>query len=188
MRRAVPNLVQRMLEGDSASFHDILDLYSGDVLRLCCALLWDDEEAKDVLQEAMFRLVRSVKRGRFRESDGSIKGFLMITARNLCVDRLKKRVDLRSLEEDESSTPTALCETHTPDRAADENRLRLVFDHALGELTDAQRAVLVLRDLKGENHRDIAEALHISVDSAKALLYRARRKMRFLLKPYMDQS
>ncbi len=187
MKRASSDLIERVLAGDPASFQTILDWYSDDVLRLAYALLRDEEEAKDVLQEAMFSLVKVLERQRFRESDGSIKGFLLTSTRNLCLNRLRRRPEFRSVDESNSPVPVRLQEQHTPDVAADENRLRSAFDNALAQLTELQRAALVLRELNGESHQEIAEALGTSPECIKALLYRARKKMRVLLKPYVRE-
>ena len=136
MKHASSDLIERMLTGDPASFETILDWYSDDILRLAYALLRDEEEAKDVLQEAMFSLAEVFGQERFRQPGGSIKGFLLRSARNLCLNRLRRRPEFRSVDESESSFPVRLQEKHTPDVAADENRLRSAFDNALSQLTE----------------------------------------------------
>ncbi|MFH1743822.1 MAG: RNA polymerase sigma factor [bacterium] len=178
---APSDLVLRMLRGDRTSFDDIVARYSGDVLRLCKLLLMDTEEAKDVFQEAMLRLVRLVKKNRFRSRNGSIKGFLMTTARNLCIDRLKQRADFRSIDEDDVFLDTALHDFRTPDRVTDETRFKFAFQNALVQLPDAQRTVLVLHEVSGESHKQIAARLNISGECVRSHLYLARRRLRLLL-------
>ncbi len=186
MNAASSDLTRRMLQGDRTSFDDIVSWYSADILRLCYALLWDRDEAEDVLQEAMLRLVRMVKERRFRGSNGSVKGFLMTAARNCCIDRLRRKREFCSIEEDEPFTHTQLRETFTPDIAADESRFQCAFEEALSHLTDAQRTVLVLYELNGESQQAIAKSLNVSVDCVKTHLCRARRKLRVLLEPYRE--
>ncbi|MFH1738743.1 MAG: RNA polymerase sigma factor [bacterium] len=186
MKAAPSDLTRRMLRGDRTSFDDVVSWYSGDILCLCYALLWDRDEAQDVLQEAMLRLVRMVKERRFRGSNGSVKGFLMTAARNCCIDRLRRKREFRSIDEDDPFTPPQLRETFTPDIAADESRFQCAFEQALSHLTDAQRTVLVLHELNGESQQAIAKSLNISVDSVKIRLCRARRKLRILLEPYRE--
>ncbi|MFH1738244.1 MAG: RNA polymerase sigma factor [bacterium] len=188
MAHAPSNLVQRMLEGDRTCFDDIIRLYSGDVFRLSYSLLWNKEEAEDVLQEAMLRLVRSIKNGRFRGENGSIKGFLVTSARNLCIDRLRKRSLHYSRREEVRSFDETLREPRMPDEEAHEAHVRSAFEDALQHLTDTQRTVLVLHDLNEESFEKIADALHLSVNGVRTHLCRARRKMRLLLAPFVDES
>ena len=189
MKDGPTGLIKRMLQGDPACFDDITAWYADDVLRLCYGLLWDRQEAEDTFQEVLLRLIQTVKKGRFRKSNGSIKGFLMQTARNLCIDQLRKRVDFRSIDDTEIQRHSHMRTFHSPDRALDEDRFQTAFEESLAKLSDAQRTILVLSELNGESHQVIAAALNLSTDCVKTHLYRARKKMRILLEPYLlDQS
>lgn len=186
MNRRASDFVTRMLRGDQTTYEEIISSYAEEVLRLCYGLLWDQEEARDVLQESMLRLVRSVKAGRFRSVNGSIKGFLMTTARNLCIDRLRARVDFRGIDEDRVACDPAVFDRRTPDRAADAERFQAAFQIALGRLTPMQRAVWVLFEMNGESYREIADALDLSLDGVRSYLHRARRNMRIWLEPFEE--
>jgi RNA polymerase sigma-70 factor (ECF subfamily) len=177
-------LIERMLAGDATSFDDIVRWYAGDVLRLGYLLLHDPEEARDVLQESLIRLVRLVKEGRFRTQNGSIKGFLLVTARNLCLDRLKRKITTFEVDEELMEVPERLIERTTPDRVADQERFQDAFEQALMALSDLERTVLVLHEVHGENNQSIAAELHLTVNAVTTHLCRARRKLRMILEPY----
>ncbi|MFB3788512.1 MAG: RNA polymerase sigma factor [bacterium] len=183
MEQPPVHLEQRLLAGDPASFDDIVAWYAGDVLRLACLLLKNHEEAQDVLQEALIRLARVVKAGQFRARNGSIKGFLLTAARNLCIDRLKSRVWFQSLEE-APDPPSSQLDHLTPDRVMDEMRFQQAFEQALHRLTDTQRTILVLRDLQGESYVEIARSLNLTVNAVTTHLCRARRTLRRWLAPF----
>ncbi|MFH1739687.1 MAG: RNA polymerase sigma factor [bacterium] len=187
MKRETSGLIERMLEGDRTSFDDIVAWYSADVLRLCCLLLREPEEARDVAQESYLRLVELVKKKKFRTRNGSIKGFLITTARNLCIDRLKKRIHFCSVDEEHEISDTRFVDTYSPDAAMEETRLRSAFEKALTHLNDAQRAILILHELNGESQQNIANELKLSLNAVRTQLCRARRKMRILLTPYVGQ-
>ncbi len=178
-------LAERMMRGDRSCYEEIVALYADDVYRLCYVLLWNREEAQDVLQEALLRLVRLVQQGRFRTADGSIRGFLMTAAKNLCLNRLRSRVNFYELEAVEPVSVEA-ADTMTPDRVADAARFAAEFDNALGRLPALQRAAWVLFAMNGESYADIAKALNVSVSNVRISLHRARRKMRLFLEQYED--
>lgn len=168
-------LIDRMLDGDRTSFNDIVAWYAGDVLRLCIMLLRRREDAEDVLQESMLRLVKQVKAGRFRKQNGSIKGFLLQTARNLCIDKLRKKSGFLTSTDDYIIEKISVHESDTPAQATDAKRLEDEFQKALGQLNDSQRTVFVLHELNGEPYKQIAQSLDISVEAVRKHMFRARK-------------
>ena len=57
------------------------------------------------------------------------------------------------------------------------------IEHALATLSTNPRCVIVMHDIEGYTHEDIADALGIAVGTSKAHLHHARRKLRALLDP-----
>lgn len=180
------DLLVRLKAGDAAIYDDIIDDCAPDVMRLCYLLLRDADEARDVLQESLVRLVRTVQEGKLRSGNGSIKGFLMTTARNLCLDRLKKWHRFTSIDDQNEQTPFPLIDRISPDRQTDYQRFEDALEKALEHLTTQERAILVLHEISGETNQSIAESLHLSVNAVTTHLCRARRKLRKLLEPYKD--
>lgn len=180
MKHSGPDLIRRIQNGDPSGFDDVIAWYADDVLRLSVLILRDPDEAEDVLQESILKLVRLVREKKLRESNGSIKGFLVRCARNLCIDRLRKAKRLSSFDE-EAHADVHVQDRNTPDRAMESARLQTAFDEALAQLSDTQRTILVLRELNGESYDEIARALHVSVECVRKSLYRARRRLRTLL-------
>lgn len=188
MKHDTARLVERMKRGDPASFQDILDWYADDVLRMCYFLLWDEEEAKDLLQETMMRFIHRIKSKPFHAHNGSVKAYLLTCARNLCIDRLRKRKHFFYSLQDIPTENWHQPENYTPAHAMEDSRFEKSFLLALHELTDAERTVLVLFDVEGNSHPEIKEHLGIGISHSKILLHRARRKLRTKLKPYNDQG
>jgi RNA polymerase sigma-70 factor (ECF subfamily) len=58
---------------------------------------------------------------------------------------------------------------------------------ALGELPAAQRGVIVMHDVEGFTHQEIAEALGITVSSSKVRLFRARARLRIALADFAEE-
>lgn len=187
MNRELSTLIERLQQGESASFDDVVAWYSGDVLRLCYLMLWNREEALDTLQDTLLRFIQRVKNGQFAGRNGSVKGFLLICARNLCIDRLRKRkrflLSLDETSEDYEDHQTI----PTPGRVAEESQFQDAFEQALSHLNDSQRAILVLFDIQGDSYAEIAQNLNISIVKVKSDLHRARRKLRQLLEPFGEE-
>lgn len=180
-------LTARMLVGDRTSFESVAALYADDVFRLSYSLLWNREEAEDVVQETFLTFVRHVRDGLFRQNNGSIKGFLLTVARNQCIDRLRKKSrfierldDIRALDELRRGS-------NTPDAVAHHRDVEAAFQSGLAQLTDLQRTILVLHDLNEEPSETIAADLGLSAINVRTHLCRARKRMRTILEPYRDE-
>ena len=178
-------LINRMMAGDRDCFHEIVQLYSEDVMRLSYSLLWNEEEAKDVLQETMLKLVTCLKNGKLRTNNGSIKGFLMTTSRNMCIDRLRRKNDfIHEINSDNVTSPT---NSNIPEQIIliNEDQIKTQFQKSLKNLSPLQRTVLVMHDVHDEKLKQISHELNITENSAKVHLHHARKKMRQYLAPFM---
>ena len=184
MKHPEPGPIQRIQNGDASVFDDVVTWYAEDVLRLCTLILRDRHEAEDVLQESILRLVRLAREGKLRDANGSIKGFLLRCARNLCIDRLRRAKRLSPIEEDATSGGVHMQTIDPPDIAMETSRLQSAFDEALARLPGMQRTILVLKELNGESYGEIAQALDISIECVRKSLYRSRQKLRETLAPY----
>ena len=136
-------------------------------------LLRDAEEAKDVTQEALVRLwehrdtVPDTARAR---------AWTLRTAHNLSMDRLRLRsARPRAAEEVLQSLPT---EQADPERRASGRESVRALEAALGQLGEAERAVVLMREVHGLTYDDIAEALGLPLGTVKARLHRGRERLR----------
>jgi RNA polymerase sigma-70 factor (ECF subfamily) len=186
MNASNDSLIQRLIAGSASAFDDVVAWYCDDVLRLCYFLLRDKHEAEDVVQEAMLRLVQKIKTKGLRAQNGSIQGFLTRCARNLCIDRLRKSKRMRNIQYENEDYNEWLSHSNTPDKHTEHTRLQTAFDHALNQLPEQHRIILVLFELNGESYKEIAATLNISVETVKKNLYRARKIIREELAPYRD--
>jgi RNA polymerase sigma-70 factor, ECF subfamily len=132
--------------------------------------LQDGAAAADVAQETLFRAWSH--RDRFTEPT-QVRPWLWRVAHNLCIDaiRLRRRMVPSDTLPDEPSTDR----TAEPGRRLElEDERRSVRD-ALNELSPRHRELLVRRELDGEAYEDLAAEMGVSVEGARAVLFRARR-------------
>jgi len=92
-----------------------------------------------------------------------------------------KKHRARPLSEVEDITPLPDTSLDRPDDAVLAGELRERLQEAVSDLAPAYRSVVVLKDIYGLSHEEIAESLGISVTACKVRLFRARRRLREVL-------
>lgn len=135
----------------------------------CTRFLHDDAAAADVAQEALFRAWS--RRDAFAGSD-QVRPWLWRVARNLCVDTIRLRQ--RTLPSDVLPDRPA-GESADPTRPIEVDEDRRTVRAALDELSERHREMLVRRDVYGMGYEDLADELGVSVEGARAVVFRARR-------------
>lgn len=137
-------------------------------------LLRDREEARDVTQEALVRLWEH----RAAVADpAAAKPWLLRTAHNLCIDRLRQRRARGTASLDDVAEPAA-DPGWSPDRPADARALRTEVERALGRIPPRDRALLLLREVHGHSYEELAALVNAPVGTLKSLLHRARARLR----------
>lgn len=137
--------------------------------------LGDMELAADVAQEAFIQLWRF--EGEF-ESVEKVKGFLYTTARNLALNQLKHlRIVGEHIKFQEKET-----DLFFRNEVIEEETYQLVHK-AVNQLAEQSRKIILL-SLQGYSNQEIAEQLHISVNSVRTLKQNAYKKLRGMLKDH----
>lgn len=173
-------LVAAAQDGDSEAFSALVRRTHADTYTLARRLVSDEEDARDVVQEAYLRAYRSL--GRFR-GDAQFTTWLYRITANCASTHLGKRRRHRHDELDEEVDVPDATPDHDPALAADALLLRSHLEAAIADLPPRLRAVVVLRDIYDLSHADIADQLGISESAAKVRLHRARRRLRTTVFP-----
>jgi RNA polymerase sigma-70 factor, ECF subfamily len=174
-------LVASARTGDRSAFDELVKATYADMYTLAYRLTGNEEDARDVVQDAYLRAYRGIKR--FRGDARFTTWMYRITA-NCASTQMTKRARTRHDELDDDFDLIDLEPDHDP-----EQRAELAFDRdriarALEELPPRLRAVIVLRDVYDLPHESIAAELGITEAAAKVRLHRARRKLRERLFPH----
>ena len=175
-------LVARAREGDREAFDELVRLTHADTYTLAYRLVGNEEDARDVVQEAYLRAYRGL--GKFRGDARFTTWMYRITA-NCASTHLGRRRRHRheELPEDVDVAVADMDATRDPQAQADASALRDRLSAAIEELPPTLRAVVVLRDVYDLSHEAIAAELGISESAAKVRLHRARRRLREQLFP-----
>jgi RNA polymerase sigma factor (sigma-70 family) len=160
-------LVAQIRRGSEAAFEVVFERYAPPVLSFCRHMLGSLEEAEDAVQHTFAAAYGDLQRGGDREI--TLKPWLFTIARNRCVSVLRARREL-PLEQPEAAT------AHLAEQIEQRAELRqLVAD--VRELPDEQRSALLLAEVGGLAHIEIASVLDCEVPRVKALVYRARSSL-----------
>jgi RNA polymerase sigma factor (sigma-70 family) len=156
-------LAREVAKGNEAAFEVVYDRHHRGLLSFCRHLLGSTEEAEDALQQTFVSAYSHLTE---THSDVRLKPWLYTIARNRCISMIRARHD-QPAEDVEPSTDGL--HEQVQQRA---DLRRLLAD--LQRLPVDQRSALVLSELKGMSHRDVAEVLGCDTRKVKALVFQAR--------------
>ena len=155
--------------GSERAFAALYERYHQPLYRYCRSILRDDSDAQDALQSALASALAALQRG---PRDAPVRPWLFRIAHNEAVSLLRRRRPTVELS-DADERPAQSVE----DRAGERERLRLLVAD-LGELPECQRGALLMRELSGLSHKEIALALHTSLGATKQAIFEARRALK----------
>ncbi len=168
-------LVEAVRGGDREAFSELVSHYQRVAYSVAFSVTGTHEEAQDAAQEAFVVALERLDECRQPERFGG--WFLTIVrTRALNLDRRERLRDTEALPRGLAS------EVPSPEDWAERVELRSRLSEAVGELSNAQREIVLLHDLHGWKGREVAEHLGIAHGTVRAQLHAARRKLRGILR------
>lgn len=166
-------LVRRAREGDRSAFEALYRAEVGRVYAVCLRMCRDRAQAEVLTQDTFVRAWRSLDQ--FRE-ESAFSTWLFRIAVNVVrmSHRSEGRRKARITSTDEPMSEYARAVRPRNDAAID-------LEVAIAELSPRAREVLVLHDIEGYTHDEIAEMLDMAPGTSKAHLHRARMLLREML-------
>jgi RNA polymerase sigma-70 factor, ECF subfamily len=172
-------LVQGVLEGETALFELLMRRYNQRIFRICRSILRDDTEAEDVAQEAY---VRAYEHLRQFEGRAQFSTWLSRIAVNEALQRLKQRRRKEEIdampEEQRDARKELSSRMPDPETKSAANETRSLLERCIDALPDNYREVFVLRDVEEMSTADAAATLNITEENVKTRLHRARALLR----------
>jgi len=168
------DLVRRARRGEELAFSLLVERYQRPAYAVALSVTGRHEDAEDAAQESF--LVALARLGECRSPE-RFGGWLMTIVRN----RSKNLVRREALRDMDQVPPSARSRTPGPDRAAETAELRTLLEEALMRLPEVQRQVVLLHDVEGWKHREIAERLDLPSGTVRSHLHFARKALRATL-------
>jgi RNA polymerase sigma-70 factor (ECF subfamily) len=169
------------INGDPKAFESLYSLHKRRIYSLCLRMVNNPAEAEDLAQEAFMQLFRKIST--FRGEAAFSTWFHRLTVNIVLMHLRKKGLDEISLDqepaEDEQDFPKR-------EYGGDDLNLRgavdrITLDKAIADLPKGYRTILVLHDVEGYEHNEIADMIGCSIGNSKSQLFKARLKLRSLL-------
>jgi len=175
-------LLTRAGEGDQAAFLELYDRHRQPIFRFAYRLLGEVDIAEDVTHDCFLSLIR--KPQNFRPERASLRTYLFAAARNLALKYFRDAGRETGL--DDMTEEPQLSSRQEPLRKLLDEELAAEVRRAVFSLSPLQREALVLFEYEGLSLNEIAEITGADVGAVKGRLYRARERLKSILRPYLS--
>jgi RNA polymerase sigma-70 factor (ECF subfamily) len=178
-------------DGDSEAFHDLVERHSRAVYRLAYRMTGTPQDAEDVVQETFLRAYKQL--GRF-ESRANFGTWVHRIAVNCSIDLIRSRprreaaLDLPDLEQFSATSERTDTSGATPERLMLSTEVQERISSAMTGLSAMERAAFMLRHFEGHSIEEISQSLGLKTNATKHSIFRAVRKMRVALEPFVADA
>ena len=174
------DLISRAKSGDDKAFEEIIQMYQKKICTTISYMIKDKDSVEDVAQEVFIKVYSNLKK--FNEQSSLFTWIYRITM-NACYDEIKREKKIsffRNYVEEDGEEEEI--EREDPSQDVHEivesrlNRAKLIA--TLKRLPKEQRALIVLRDIRGFSYWEIADMLKLKLGTVKSQISRARQKLK----------
>jgi RNA polymerase sigma-70 factor (ECF subfamily) len=185
-------LVRDARQGNLTAYDELVKRYQERIYATLYHMTSNHEDANDLAQESFikaFQALKSFKGG------SSFYTWLYRIAVNKTINFLKQRknrthISLNNIDFNAEHDPDliALISEQTPRRAAGLTELQEKLNEALMKLSESHRLVVVMHDVQGLSHEEIAEAMDCNVGTVRSRLFYARQQLQGFLADYLKPT
>jgi RNA polymerase sigma-70 factor (ECF subfamily) len=181
-------LVRRVQSGDASAFDQLIDRYKSRLYGVIYNMLSNHEDAADLSQEVFLKAFKSIHKFR---SDSNFYTWLYRIGINTGLNFIKKRKEAPlslnpwNPEAEEEQVLKELASPESVRGTLDSDEIREKLNEALQKLSEEHRTVVVLHDIEGMRHQEIAKVLGCSEATARSRLFYAHQQLQGLLANYL---
>jgi RNA polymerase sigma-70 factor (ECF subfamily) len=175
-------------DGNSEAFRALVEDHSRAVYRLAHRMTGNPSDAEDVVQETFLRAYRQLSRFESRANFGT---WIHRIAVNCSIDLIRARPRRESGQEADdldrigAAPITSKAVEASPERLMLSTEVQQRIGRAMSALSEMERAAFVLRHFEGHSIDEISAALGLKANAAKHSIFRAVKKMRVALEPFV---
>ena len=190
-------LVERAQLGDLPAFEALVERHEDRLYRLAVRLLRNDDDAREVLQEAFLSAWQKLGDFAGRAQFGSWIYRVTLNAALMLLRTRRRRPTVSAEDVAEGTLDEALARgqdqgtndwIRRPDEQLQSDELKQHIQLAMDQLPEILRVVFVLRDVEDLSTEETADALGITVQAVKTRLHRARLALRAAISEYFGKN
>ena len=173
-------LVDHLKKGDAKALDELYRRHREAAYGIAYRLVGNREDALEVVQESFIHVMRGIQTFR---GQSSFRTWLYRIVTHAALDYRRWRA-LRvadSLDSDTSTEPVAQASDRSPQEAAADRDLGAAIDKALSNISEKNRAALILFAIEGMPYKEVADVLGISIGTVMSRIFNARQRLRELL-------
>ena len=182
------DLVKRARRGDLAAYDELVQRYQRRIYATIYHMTANHEDANDLAQDSFIKAFQALKSFR---GGSSFYTWIYRIAVNKTINFLKQRKNkhhfsLNDLDFNTENNPdlVALISHKTPHREVGLSELQKKLNEALMKLSEPHRMVVVLHDVQGQSHDEIAEIMDCNIGTVRSRLFYARQQLQGYLAEY----
>lgn len=186
------DLVKRAQRGDLQAYDDLVKRYQERIYATLYHMTGNHEDANDLAQESFIKAYTALKSFK---GGSSFYTWLYRIAVNKTINFLKQRknkyhLSLNDIDINAENDPdlVALTSDKTPFREAGLTELQKKLNEALLKLSEPHRMVVVLHDVQGQSHDEIAEIMGCNIGTVRSRLFYARQQLQGYLNEYIKPA
>ena len=184
-------LVARARQGDLVAYDDLIKRYQERIYATIYHMTSNHEDANDLAQESFIKAYQALKSFK---GGSSFYTWLYRIAVNKTINFLKQRknrqhMSLNDIDFQAEHDPdlVALISDKTPRREAGLTELQEKLNEALLKLSEPHRLVVVLHDVQGQSHEEIAKVMECNIGTVRSRLFYARQQLQAYLADYLKK-
>ncbi len=193
-RETEVELARQLLTGKPEAFDRFVEHFRAKIFQYSWLMCGHREDAEEVAQETLLKVFESFDQLREPER---VRPWVFRIAKNACLMKRRRSVFapehelsleqfLPARNQGDGEMKIEIADwSHLPDHQALQSEMKQVLDRAIGDLPEAHRAVILLRDIEELSTGETAQILEVSEDTVKTRLHRARLALRKTLDEHL---
>jgi len=185
-------LVERAQRGDKTAFELLVAKYQRKLARLLSRFIRDPAEVEDVAQEAFIKAYRALPSFRgesafytwlYRIGINTAKNYLVAMGRRAPTTTEFDSEDAENFEDGDQ-----LRDVNTPENELMSKQIAQTVNDTMEALPEELRTAIVLREIDGLSHEEIATVMNCPIGTVRSRIFRARETIAERLRPLLETS
>ena len=168
---------KQLSDSDQQTFHQLYQKYHGGVYSICLRMTQNISDAEDLTQDVFVQLFRAI--GSFRGESAFTTWLHRLTVNCVLMQFRKRKVRQKLVRENGDLPPYTIA--NIADQAQVRIDDRILISEVVAKLPKGYREAIILYDIAGLDHDEIAERRGRSVGTSKSQLHKGRTRLRQLI-------